>query len=182
MVHHKLFAFINVKMYIAITKFAYLFGMNFTLPVKIIKFFARYGFHNARKYDEAFRWAKAQIPTLQWHVTRYDLLEESTGSFYDTKSYVNTLSSRPQNNSRFHPKSSNPWHTPRFQILGETFSRSRWSTQGPMTWACKPYHIPTSITILCFSKRWFETGRRFKFQQCWKRLVLGFPILESLTK
>lgn len=47
----------------------------FSYIIKILHFFAKYSFIETRNYDEQFRWAKSQIPTLNWHKTDHDILE-----------------------------------------------------------------------------------------------------------
>lgn len=50
----------------------------FTYISKILHFFAKYSFQEVRNYDEQFRWAKSQVPTMHWHKTEHDILEAVT--------------------------------------------------------------------------------------------------------
>lgn len=47
----------------------------FSYLIKMLHWFAKYSFLEGRNYDEHFRWAKSQCPSLSWHKTDHDILE-----------------------------------------------------------------------------------------------------------
>lgn len=47
----------------------------FSYLMKMLHFFSKYSFLEGRKYDEHFRWAKSQVPSMRWNKTEFDILE-----------------------------------------------------------------------------------------------------------